>query len=102
MQNLASLSVSWDTISQVKFFQLDTMNLKILTQKEFEVEIKKIVKDKQPITFLDAILLFCEQKGLEVETAASLISPKMKSVIEGESIKARLIPNTKARLPLED
>jgi hypothetical protein len=78
------------------------MNLKILTQKEFEAEIKKIVKDKQPITFLDAILLFCEQKGLEVETAASLISPKMKAVIEGEAIKARLIPNTKARLPIED
>jgi hypothetical protein len=78
------------------------MNLKILTTKEFELEIKKILKEKQPITTLDAVLLFCEQKGLEVETAASLISPKMKSVIEGEAIKARMITNAKARLPIDD
>jgi hypothetical protein len=78
------------------------MSLKILTQKEFEAEIKKILKEKHPITTFDAVLLFCEQKGLEIETAASLISPKMKSVIEGEAIKARMIKNTKARLPIDE
>lgn len=78
------------------------MNLKILTSKEFEAEIKKILKEKQPITALDAVLLFCEEKGLEVETAAKLISPKMKAMIENEAIKAKLIFNTKARLPIDD
>lgn len=78
------------------------MNLKILTQKEFETEIKKILKEKDPITTIDAILLFCEQKELEVETAASLISPKMKAVIEGEAIKAKMIANTRSRLPIDD
>lgn len=78
------------------------MTLKILTSKEFEGEIKKLIREKHPITMLDAVLLYCEQKNLEVETAASLITPRMKSTIEGEAIKARLITTGKARLPIED
>jgi len=51
---------------------------------------------------LDSILLFCEQKGIEVETAASLIPSKMKSLLETEAIKSRLIINkNKAKLPIK-
>jgi len=78
------------------------MNLKILTSKEFENEIRILIKQKSPITMLDAVLLYCEQKNLEVETAASLITPRMKTVIEGEAIKARLITTGKARLPIDE
>lgn len=76
------------------------MNLKILTQKEFEAEIKKIQKDKYPITMIDAVLEFCSERNLEVETAASLITPRMKSAIEGEAMKLKMIA-PKARLPIE-
>lgn len=75
-------------------------SLKILTQKEFETAIKEIMKIKYPITMIDAILLFCEQTNVEVETAASLISTKMKGVIENEAIKQNLIHNKHARLPI--
>ena len=78
------------------------MNLNILTAKEFESEIKALVKQKTPITMLDAVLLYCEQKNLEVETIASLITPRMKSIIEAESIRERLISTGKARLPIDD
>jgi len=78
------------------------MNLKIITSKEFENEIKLLIKQKTPISMLDAVLLYCEQKNLEIETAASLITPKMKSIIEGEAIKSRLITTGKARLPIDD
>lgn len=77
------------------------MSLKILTHKQFESEIKNLIKEKYPISMLDAVLLYCEQKGIEVETAASLITPRMKSTIEGEAIKARLIKSDKARLPID-
>lgn len=77
-------------------------NLNILTAKEFEIEIKALVKQKFPITVLDAILFYCEQKNLEVETMAKLITPRMKSIIETESIKERLIFTKKARLPIDD
>ncbi len=77
------------------------MNLKILTQKEFESEIKKIQKDKYPITMIDAILEYCTDRNVEVETAASLITPRMKSAIEGEAMKLKMI-TPKARLPIEE
>ncbi len=76
------------------------MSLKILTQKEFEAEIKQIQIKKYPITMIDAILEYCIQKNIEVETAATLITPRMKSSIEGEAMKLRMIA-PKARLPIE-
>ena len=76
------------------------MSLKILTQKEFEAEIKQIQIKKYPITMIDAILEYCIQKNIEVETAATLITPRMKSSIEGEAMKLNMIA-PKARLPLE-
>ena len=77
-----------------------SMNLKILTQKEFEAEIKQIQRDKFPITMIDAILEYCTIKNIEVETAATLITPRMKSSIEGEAMKLKMIA-PKARLPIE-
>ena len=76
------------------------MSLKILTQKEFEAEIKQIQRDKFPITMIDAVLEYCTMKNVEVETAASLITPRMKSAIEGEAMKLKMIAQ-KARLPIE-
>jgi hypothetical protein len=78
------------------------MNLNILTSKEFEAEIKELIKKKTPISMLDAVLLYCEQKNLEVETIASLVTPKMKSIIESDAIKERLFSKQKARLPIDD
>jgi hypothetical protein len=74
--------------------------LQILTTKEFEGKIKELMKEKAPITMIDAIVLFCEKNNLEIETAASLISSKMKNVIEGEAIKGRMITPKNAKLPV--
>jgi hypothetical protein len=78
------------------------MNLNILTSKEFEAEIKELIKKKTPISMLDAVLLYCEQRNLEIETIASLVTPKMKSIIESDAIKERLFSKQKARLPIDD
>jgi len=78
------------------------MNIKlnILTPKEFENRIKDLMKEKSPITMIDAIVLFCEKNNLEIETAASLISSKMKNVIESEAIKGKMITTKNAKLPI--
>jgi len=88
------------TTKTAELHQYDSMNLKILTQKEFESEIKKIQFDMHPITMIDAILEYCTIKNIEIETAASLVTPRMKSSIEGEAMKLNMIA-PKARLPLE-
>lgn len=77
------------------------MNLNILTSKEFERHITGIMRDKHPITMIDAIVLYCEEKNIEIETAAALVSPRMKNRIETEAMDSNMIMR-KARLPLED
>lgn len=77
------------------------MNLNILTSKEFERHITGIMREKHPITMIDAIVLYCEEKNIEIETAAALVSPRMKSKIETEAMDSNMIMR-KARLPLED
>ena len=77
----------------------EIVGLKILNSKEFETEIKNIMKTKS-VNIIDAIIHFCEQRGIEVETAAALISPRMKSEIESEAIATRMIISKKARLPI--
>lgn len=77
----------------------DTVGLKILTAKEFEVKIKTIMKDSS-LTMIESIVHFCQLNNLEIETAASLISPRMKSEIESEAISSRMIISKKARLPI--
>jgi hypothetical protein len=77
----------------------DTVGLKILTAKEFEVRIKDIMKESS-MTMIESIIQYCELNGLEIETAASLISPRMKSEIESEAISSRMIISKKARLPI--
>lgn len=77
----------------------DTVGLKILTAKEFEVKIKTLMKDLS-MTMIESIVHYCQTNGIEIETAASLISPRMKSEIESEAINSRMIISKKARLPI--
>lgn len=74
--------------------------LNILSSKEFENSIKELMKTKAPISMIDAIILFCEQQNLEIETAASLISGKMKNVLESEAIKDKMVVPKNAKLPI--
>lgn len=73
--------------------------LKILNSKEFESKIKTQMLSKS-MTMIESIIHYCEKNGIEIETAASLISPRMKSEIESEAISSRMIISKKARLPI--
>ena len=77
----------------------ETSGLKILTSKEFEAKIKSMMEGS-PVSMIESIIHYCEVNGLEIETAASLISPRMKSEIENEAINSRMIISKKARLPI--
>jgi len=77
----------------------ETFGLKILTSKEFETKIKLIMEESS-MTMIESIIHYCEINKIEVETAAALISPRMKSEIESEAINSRMIISKKARLPI--
>ena len=62
-----------------------------MNSKEFSLIIEGVVKDKRPITYMDAILWYCEQNQIEVETVGRLISKALKEKIQVEASKANLI-----------
>lgn len=67
---------------------------------KFLREIERIQKNDQ-VKYLDAILYFCEENGIEVESMAEVIckSPLLHSRIQEEAEELNYIEKTR-RLPL--
>ena len=53
------------------------MSLQTQTAKEFFVKIENIVTDTS-MSYMDAVLYYCESNNMEPETAGSLINGKLK------------------------
>ena len=62
-----------------------------MNSKEFSLIIEGVVKDKKPITYMDAIIWYCEQNQIEGESVGRLISKALKEKIQVEASKANLI-----------
>ena len=62
-----------------------------MNSKEFSLIIEGVVKDKRPITYMDAILWYCEQNQIEVESVGRLISKALKEKIQVEAANANLL-----------
>ena len=72
-----------------------------MNSKEFSLIIEGIVKDKKPITYMDAILWYCEENKIEVETVGRLISKALKEKIQVECTTANLLKLPEAgKLPI--
>jgi hypothetical protein len=66
----------------------------------FSMKIEDIMyqKDVSPI---DAVLIFCEETGFEIEMAAKLISSSLKSKIKIEAEDLHFLPKSNTvKLPL--
>lgn len=66
----------------------------------FSLNIEKMVKEKG-ISYIDAIVLYCEKHGLETDVAAKLIAGTLKSKIKVEAEGLNFLPkSTTRRLPI--
>jgi len=72
-----------------------------MNSKEFSLIIEGVVKDKRPITYMDAILWYCEENKIEVETVGRLISKALKEKIQVVCTTANLLKLPEAgKLPI--
>ncbi len=79
----------------------DTLKLsKIMDTDIFYKEIDKLVR-KHSMSYMDAIVHFCEKNEMEIETAAGLIKGnfRIKSHLQQEGEVLNLLPRT-AKLPI--
>ena len=74
------------------------MALQTQTAKEFFLKIQDIVTDTS-MSYMAAVLFYCEKNGMEPETAGSLINGKLKQKIREEAEELNFLPKT-ARLPV--
>ena len=66
----------------------------------FSLNIETLVSKKN-IPYMDAIIMYCEESGLEVELAAKLISGALKSKIQIEAEDLNFLPKSNTtKLPL--
>jgi hypothetical protein len=78
------------------------MSLKLHTQQSFSDEIERLV-NKLNISYLDAILHYCAEAKIEVDTIGRLLSKPIKHKLEAEATELNLINRGKkhAKLPLK-
>lgn len=70
-----------------------------MNSKEFSLEIEKIVQERKGISYMDAILRYCEENELDPGTVAPMITKTLKDKITIEAQNLNYIPKT-GQLPL--
>jgi hypothetical protein len=66
---------------------------KFLTPSKFALEIENIVVSHK-LNYIDAIILFCEENNLEIESVSKLISKPLKEKLKWDAINLNFIKKT--------
>lgn len=69
-----------------------------MTTAKFSEIIERTVIDKR-ITYLDAVVWYCEKNGLEIDVAAKLLNTTIKGKLEVEAQDLNFLAKG-ARLPI--
>lgn len=72
--------------------------LELMTTQKFSLLIEGIVKDKR-ISYMDAIVWWCEKNEMEIEVAAKLCNGVIKEKLRYEAEELNFLEKS-ARLPI--
>jgi len=67
--------------------------------KSFALSIERLVANTD-FNYIEAIVEYCKQTGLEIEVAATLINSNLKSKIENDAMDLNLLKVKGSRLPI--
>jgi hypothetical protein len=72
---------------------------KFMCPSRFAQEIEKVVNDNGDMSYIDAIVYFCEENKIDFESVPKLISKPLKEKIKCEAINLNFLKKTsRARL----
>ena len=69
----------------------ELLNKKFFCSSKFSQEIETIVKDDPEISYIDAIISFCEINNIELETVPKLISKPLKEKLKYEAMNLNFL-----------
>ena len=61
-----------------------------MNSKEFSLKIESIVKEKR-ISYMDAVVLYCEENDIDIGTVSPLISKSLKEKIQVEATDLKML-----------
>ncbi len=67
---------------------------KFLCQSKFSKIIEEIVKVNDDMNYIDAIVHYCEQNNLEVDSVSKLISKPLKEKLKCDAINLNFLKRT--------
>ena len=70
----------------------------VLNREKFSIIVEQIVKEKQ-ISYMDAIVWWCEENEFDIQDVNKLISPLIKEKIKVEAEDLNFLPKS-SRLPI--
>ena len=77
------------------------MESKFFCPARFAEEIEKLVLLNKDMNYIDAIIHFCEQNNIDVESVPKLISKPLKEKIKYEAQELNFLKrSSRAKLPL--
>jgi hypothetical protein len=71
----------------------------ILTKKKFTNSVEELVIQKK-LSYIDAIVHFCQENHLEPDSVKGLVTPPLKEKIRAEAINLRFLKGSTAKLPI--
>jgi|TARA_B110000902_G_C14111114_1_gene514365 hypothetical protein len=72
----------------------------ILTKKKFTNSVEELVIKKR-LSYIDAIVHFCQENHLEPDSVKGLITPPLKEKIKAEAVSLRFLKDeSQAKLPI--
>ncbi len=92
------------TLNQLMDSNIEEELKKVLEEKfycpsRFAQEIETIVQNEQGITYIDAVIVFCEKNKIDLESVPKLLSKPLKEKIKYEATELNFLKKTsRARL----
>ena len=74
---------------------------KFFCPSRFAQEIESLVQKEQGMSYIDAIIHFCEKNNIDIESVPKLISKPLKEKIKYEAMELNFLKrSSRAKLPL--
>jgi hypothetical protein len=71
----------------------DVFEENFMTAAKFSLEIEKLVKESN-LNYIEAIVQFCEDKSIEVDTVSKLISKPLKEKLKYDAQRLNFMKKT--------
>lgn len=85
------LQIDWKDMNNDSI--TDAISKKFLCPQKFAQEIENIVKVSN-LNYIDAIIHYCEENNMEVESVSKLISKPLKEKIKYDAIQLNFLKKT--------